>query len=114
MPGAVARKTAFGRLLDTFHSSPHGRVYEFLFWAGIGVALLAFAVTGWLVGWISTPIAWMMGIVGACFFGWAFLPRARQRAPPPLPKGKRGEIAQQVRASKAEAKRKKRPGAPKG
>ena len=107
----MPRESWFGKLLRFFHTHPQGRLYEVLFWTGIGLVLGALAYFGWRAGKVSTPIALMLAIVAACFIGWALLPRAKQRAPPPLPEGKRGEIAAKVRASKAERK-KKGPGPP--
>lgn len=102
----MPRESAFGRLLRHFQEHPQGRLHEFLFWAAIGALLLLGAFLGWRTGNVSTPISLMLAVVGVCFVGWAMLPRAKTRGPPPLPKGKRGEIAKKVRASKAEKKRK--------
>lgn len=102
----MPRESWFGRLNRHFHTHPRGRLHEILFWAGIGVVLGAIAFFGWRGRWLSTPLALMLAVIAACFVGWAFLPHAKQRAPPPLPRGKRGEIAKKVHQSKAERKRK--------
>lgn len=108
---AKARKSPSAHLLDFFHTHPHGRVYEVLFWGGIGVAALALAWIGVARGWMSEPLGWLLGIVGACFLAFALLPHPRRdkrkghgHDEPPL-KGKRAQIAQQVKASKAEKRK---------
>lgn len=103
-------KSAYSRLLDHFHTHPKGRLHEMLFWLSLGGAMSAFAIFGWLAGWISEPIAWLIGIVGVCLVGFGILPRHKKHyhGPAPIPKGKRGVIAQQVKASKSE--KRKRPG----
>lgn len=103
---AKDRRSPFTRLLDHFHTHPQGRLQEFLFWAGLGVALGGLTYWLWRIDFLSDPIAWILGIVALCFIGWAFLPRGRAAPKPKLPPGKRGEIAQQVHASKAERKKK--------
>lgn len=103
---AVARKSAFARLLDHFQNHPRGRLHEFLFWAGLGVGLGVTTFLLWRTDFLSDPIAWILLIVSVCFVGWSLLPRGRGPPKPRLPPGKRGAIAQQVRASKAERKRK--------
>lgn len=107
----VPRESAFQRLVRHFHEHPRGRFHEFLFWAGLGLTLGALALWGHFAGWMSLPYVLMVGIVALCLFGWAFLPQKRG-APKPPPVGKRGVIADQVRASKAERKRKKGGGPP--
>jgi len=102
----VPRESWFGKLLRHFHTHPKGRLHEFLFWAAIGVVLGVVAVLGFTQGWLSTPLSLMLAVIALCFVGWAFLPRAKTKAPPPLPQGKRGEIARNVRAAKAERKKK--------
>lgn len=104
----MPRQGWFGRLNAHFHTHPRGRLHEMLFWLAIGLGFGAFAFFGWSGGDgpVSTPFALMFGVISLCFVGWAFLPRAKTKAAPPLPQGKRGEIAQKVRQSKAERKRK--------
>lgn len=104
----MARESAFGRLNRHFHEHPQGRLHEFAFWAGLGLAVGGFALWGYLAGWMSTPFVLMTAVVGGCLFLWAFLPQ-RKPKPRALAKGKRGAIAEQVRASKAEKKRGKPP-----
>lgn len=101
----MARESAFGRLNRHFHEHPQGRLHEFLFWAGLGLGVGGLALWGYLARWMSTPFVLMTAVVGGCLFLWAFLPQ-RKTAPRPPPKGKRGHIAEQVRASKAEKKKK--------
>lgn len=106
------RKSAFARLQDVFHTHPRGRLYEIAFWGGLGVLFLVVAVVGYFQGWLFTPFAWIVGIIGACMVGFAVLPRHRsKRGPAPLPPGKRGQLAKQKRAAKAE-RPKRGPGPP--
>ncbi|HET6406100.1 MAG TPA: hypothetical protein VFH78_15775 [Candidatus Thermoplasmatota archaeon] len=102
----MPRESWFGKLNRHFHTHPQGRLHEILFWSGMGVVLGAVSFFGWRTGHVSTPFALMLAVVSVCLIGWGLLPRAKTRAPPPLPKGKRGEIAKKVRASKAEKKNK--------
>lgn len=106
----MPRESWFGKLNRHFHTHPQGRLHEILFWAVIGVVIGAFALVAWMRGWLSTPLALMLAVVALCFLSWAFLPQ-KKVAPKPLPKGKRGQIAKQVAASKDERK-KKGPGPP--
>lgn len=105
----MPRESWFAKLNRHFTTHPKGRVHEILFWAGIGVVMGVTAFLLWRADKLSTPLALMLAVVSLCFVGWAFLPRPKTRAPPPLPEGRRGEIAAKVRASKAERKRKKAP-----
>lgn len=102
------KKSAIGRLFDMFHTHPKGRLYEFFFFASIGSVLVALAIVGAppRLDWFAEPISWLIGIVGACLVIFSLLPQKKRRAPPPLPPGKRGEIAAKVKASKAERKKK--------
>lgn len=104
----MPRKSAYARLLEHFHTHPRGRLHELLFFAGIGALFMLGAWLGFVTGRVSQPIAWLLGIVGVCFVGFSLLPQKKPKPPPPLPPGKRGAIAEQVQASKAERKRKKR------
>ena len=99
------RPGPYARLLAHFHEHPQGRLHEILFWAGLGLLLGAVAYLAWRTGNLSTPLALMAGIVALCFVGFSLLPQ-RRTAPRAPGKGKRGEIAEKVRASKAEKKRK--------
>lgn len=116
MPGAFPRRRVaprpgpYARLLDHFHTHPYGRLQEFLFWTAVGLVLGGLAYWGWATGHLSTPLALLIGVVALCFVGFAMLPQRKRAAPPPPPKGKRGQIAQQVKASKAE--KRKGPGPP--
>lgn len=101
----MARRSAYGRLLDHFHTHPRGRLHEILFWAVCGLVLGALAYGGWRAGKVNDAIAWILVIVAACMIGFGLLPQRRPPAARPV-KGKRGEIQQQVRASKAERKKK--------
>lgn len=103
--GPVPRRGAFTRLIDHFHTHPKGRLHEFLFWAGLGISLGAIAFLAWWTDNLSTPLALMAGVISLSLFLWAFLPQRKARPPPPLPPGKRGTIAKNVKASKAEKKR---------
>lgn len=105
----MPRESAFTRLIHHFHEHPQGRFHEILFWSGLGVLLGAIAYLAWRFERLSDPLALILAIIAVCFVGWAFLPQRKSRAPPPLPPGKRGEIAKQVQQSKAEKKRKKGP-----
>jgi hypothetical protein len=109
----VARESWFSRLIHHFHEHPHGRLHEFFFWAGLGLALGAVALVASLKGKLSDPLALMLGLIAVCLVGWSLLPRAKQRAAPPPPMGKRGAIQAAVRKNKAAvAKKKKGPGPP--
>lgn len=99
------RPGAFARLLHHFHTHPRGRLHEFLFFAGIGALFLGGAWLGNATEKVSQPIAWLLAIVGVCFVVFALLPQKRAAPPPPPPKGRRGEIAKQVQASKAEKRK---------
>lgn len=101
----MPRESASTRLIRHFHEHPRGRLHEISFWIGIGGALGGLTYLGWRVGRINTPIALILAIVAVCIVGFAALPQRQARAPPPLPPGKRGEIARKVRESKAEKKR---------
>lgn len=82
--GVPRRRGAWTRLQDHFHTHPKGRLHEFFFWAGLGVAMGTFALFGWRADWLSTPIAMMLGVIALCLVGWAFLPQTpRPVAPPP-------------------------------
>ena len=105
-PG-VGRRSAFGRLLDHFHTHPQGRIHEFAFWFSIGAALLLGTWSGYRSDLIGEPIALILVVVALAFMAWSLLPQRKKGAPPKLPPGKRGEIAQKVRDSKDERKRKK-------
>ena len=103
----MARRSAFGRLLDHFHTHPKGRLHEFFFWAGLGVVVAVLTFFGWRAGVVNTAFAWILAIVAACFFLWALLPRPKQRVAEP-PSGRlRAERAAAVRASKEEGRRAK-------
>lgn len=100
------RKSAFGRLLDHFHTHPRGRLHEFLFWSGAGVLVGVLTLAGWRFGYVSDPIAWMLAVIAACLVLFALLPQRKpKRAPEPLPGRLRAERAAAVKASKEEGKR---------
>ena len=104
----MPRKTAFGRLLDHFHTHPRGRLHEFLFWSGLGVTLGAVAYVAYARDVLNLPLMLICEIIALCLIGWSFLPQ-KKVAPKPLPPGKRrAEIAQAVRESKKETKRARR------
>lgn len=107
----MARRSAYSRLIDHFHTHPNGRRHEILFWSGIGVLLGVLTLVGWRQGVLNDAFALLLGVVALCFVLWSFLPQ-KKVAPPKVPKGKRGEIAKQVMASKAEKKRKRGPPGP--
>jgi hypothetical protein len=94
------------RLFDWFHTHKHGRVYEALFFGVIGAALMVGAYVGGKRGALNEPIAWLLGLVGACTFLFGLLPQ-KKRAPPAEPalKGKRAAIAEQVKKSKSEKRK---------
>jgi len=101
----VPRESVFTRLVHHFHEHPQGRLHEILFWAGLGVVVGAGAYIGWRTGAVNDGIALILAVVAVCLVGFALLPQ-RKVKPRPIPPGKRGAIAQQVRASKAEKKNK--------
>lgn len=103
----MARRSAFGRLLDHFHTHPRGRLHEFLFWAGLAVLVGALTYVGWRAGFVNTAFAWILAVVAVCLLLWSLLPRPKQRVAEP-PSGRlRAEKAAAVRASKEEGKRAK-------
>lgn len=100
------RKSAFGRLLDHFHTHPRGRQHEVLFWCGFGVALGLLALLGWRAGYVSEPIAWMLGVVALALVLFGLLPQRKPKKAPEPPAGRlRAEKAAAVKASKEEGKR---------
>ena len=105
----MPRDPWFTKLIRHFHEHPRGRLHERLFWHGLGLILGALTFLGWRSDVVSDPFALMLGVIALCLFLWGFLPQRKARPPPPLPPGKRGEIAEKVRAMKAEKKRKKAP-----
>lgn len=107
----MPRESVFTRLVHHFHEHPQGRFHEILFWAGLGVLLGLLTYVGWRTGFLNDGIALILGIVSLCLVLFSLLPQ-RKTKPRPVPPGKRGAIAQQVRASKAE--RKKKDGVPPG
>ena len=102
----MPRESAFGKLLHHFHTHPKGRLHEFLFWSGLGLALGLAAVLGYRLGYVSLPFFLIMAIIAVCLVGWSLLPQ--KKAPPPKAyTGRlRAEVARNVEASKAERKRK--------
>lgn len=101
----MPRRSWFGRLLDHFHTHPKGRLHEFLFWAGLGLALGLATFVGWRAGYVNDPFAWILLIVSACFVLWSLLPQRKPKAKPPPAGRLRAERAEAVRASKEEGKR---------
>lgn len=99
------RRTAFGKILDHFHTHPRGRLHEFLFWAGLGAALALLTLWGRSSGTLSEPIGWMLYIVAACFLLWSLLPQRKPKTQAEPPAGRlRAQKAEAVRASKEEGK----------
>lgn len=97
------RPGPFSRLIEVFHTRPYGRALEILFWVVVSALI---AVVGWLVyRYPNEPLAYLVWIVAACTLLFGLLPQKKTAAPPPPPKGKRGQIAQQVKASKAEKRK---------
>ena len=62
-------------MFDAFHTHPRGRLFEFLFFAAIGVVLGAVGFVGMKRDWFSEPIAWLIVLAGACFVLFAILPQ---------------------------------------
>jgi hypothetical protein len=100
-----ARRSATSRLFDFFHTHRYGRALEVAFFSAIGLLLIAGAWAWNRRGGLSEPLMWLVILVGACFIVFALLPQRKAAAPPPVPKGKRGVIAAQVKASKAEKRK---------
>jgi len=100
------RQSAYARLLDHFHTHPRGRFHEFLFFAAIALVIGGADFWAWRADQLNDPIALLIAIVAACFFGFGLLPQKKPKSPPdkPLP-GKRGEIQARVKASKAEKRK---------
>lgn len=101
----VPRKSAFGRLLDHFHTHPKGRLHEMLFWNGMGLTLGVLTGVGYFGGFLSLPLALIAGIVSLCLFLWGFLPQKKAKPAPPLKGRLRAEKAAAARASKEEGRR---------
>ena len=102
----MAKRSAFGRLLDHFHTHPRGRLHEVLFWAGLGLLLGILTFLGWRFGYVSDPIAWMLVVISACFILFALLPQRKPKRVAEPPAGRlRAQKAAAVRASKEEGKR---------
>ena len=99
------RKGPLERLFHHFHEHPQGRFHEFLFFAALGGGLGVFTYIAWVKTWLNDAFAILLGIVAACLVGFAGLPQKRAEKPPPPPPGKRGQIAQQVKASKSEKRK---------
>lgn len=106
----MPRESWFSRLLRHFHEHPQGRLHEFLFWTVLGLVIGAASWFAWSAGALSTPLALVGAIIAICFILWALLPQRKPKAKPKALPGKRGKIAEQVRASKKE--RRKGPGPP--
>jgi hypothetical protein len=103
----VPRKSAFGRLLDHFHTHPQGRLHEILFWNGLGLVLGALALALFLFydSPSAVPFSLLLGIVALCVFLWGYLPQKKAK-PAPRPAGRlRAEKAAAARASKEEGRR---------
>jgi hypothetical protein len=97
------RPGPFTRLIEAFHTPPYGRALEIGFWTVVAAAV---AGLGWWVYlYPNEPLAYLVWLVAACTFLFGLLPQKKGAAPPPPPKGKRGQIAQQVKASKAEKRK---------
>lgn len=98
------RPGPFARLIEVFHTHRFGRLYEVLTFLAIGVVI---ALAGWWVyEYPNEPLAYLIWIVAGCTALFGVLPHSRKAPPPaPLPPGKRGQIAQQVKASKAEKRK---------
>ena len=101
----MPRRSAYGRLLDHFHTHPKGRLHEFLFWTVLGALLAGLTAVAYFTDNLSLPLSLIAWIIAACFVGWAFLPQ--KKAPPPKKStGRlRAEKAEAVRQSKAEGRR---------
>ena len=101
----MPRKSAYGRLLDHFHTHPKGRLHEMLFWNGVGLLLGGLTLVGYVTGRLSLPLALVAAIVSLCLFLWGFLPQ-RKPKPAPRPVGRlRAEKAAAAKASKEEGRR---------
>lgn len=98
------RPGPFARLIELFHTPPYGRWLEIGFWAILAAIT---AGVGWLVYvYPNEPLAYLVWLVAACMLLFGLLPQRRPKTPPPAPpKGKRGQIAEQVKASKAEKRK---------
>lgn len=98
------RPGPYARLIEHFHTHRFGRLME------IGLFLLIAALIAlaglWIYDYPNEALAYLTWIVAACVALFGLLPHGRKAAPPPpLPKGKRGEIAKKVAASKAEKRK---------
>ena len=101
----VPRKSAYGRLLDHFHTHPQGRLHEILFWNGAGLLLGGITFAAYATGRLSLPLALILAIVAICLFLWGFLPQKRPKAAPPPVGRLRAEKKAAVKASKEEGRR---------
>lgn len=101
----MPRKSAFGRLLDHFHTHPRGRLHEMLFWNGAGLLLGILTWVAFATDNLALPLALILGIVAVCVFLWGFLPQRKAKAAP-RPAGRlRAEKIAAARASKEEGRR---------
>ncbi|MFA5860639.1 MAG: hypothetical protein WDA16_02985 [Candidatus Thermoplasmatota archaeon] len=97
-------KSAIGRLFDFFHTHPRGRLYEWVFFTAIGLAIGGASYFFYARDDLAEPIYWLLLVVAACFVGFALLPQKKHKAPPSLLKGKRGELAEQRKKHKHKKK----------
>lgn len=86
----MAKRGAFARLLDHFHTHPSGRLHEFLFWAGLGALLLLGAWWGYRTDFLNAPIALILVVLGISLLLWSLLPQRKPKPKPaPNPRSKR-------------------------
>lgn len=101
----MPRKSAYGKLLDFFHTHRYGRLAEIGFWLAMGGAL---GLLGW---WVWTTyhnqgLAFLIWLVAFCVAAFGLLPQKKAKAAAPKTGRRRAQIADLVEASKAEKKRK--------
>lgn len=101
----MARDTTYGRMVRFFHTHRYGRLAEIGFYFALGAVL---ALVGWWIyeRWANLGLALIFWIVAASVAGFGLLPQKKPKDAPPPPGRKRAEIAEKVKASKAEKKRK--------
>ncbi|MHB8605648.1 MAG: hypothetical protein ACYDCK_10380 [Thermoplasmatota archaeon] len=75
--------TALQKLHTWFAAHKFGRLLEFLFWAVPGAIVTLVAYESIQRGWMATPLALILGLIGVSLIGFGALPQHKPPAPPP-------------------------------